>query len=194
MQVIGEYECRADALRQERETALSYRDTDIHLLNDVYSNHSTRKGKKGADNPSAKTYIVADTVDREWYLVEDMHGWCAEHPRTSYKTLIGTAKRKPLMHAGRYIARLKDEWDAMSQEERDDLLSGKWYRDTRDKSEASRISKQVGVYLVKTPGGFMFVKNLDKFARDHGINEGNLHASLATGRSAQGYKVVEKIA
>jgi len=194
LQVIGEYDVRQDALDYERSTALSYKDTDVHLLNDVYSNHSTRKGLKGIKNPSTKEYVVIDIEEHVGHFVRDMHAWCDKHPGVSYKTLIGTAKQKPLMHCGRYIARHFDEWDSMPVSECIELLSGEWYRKRREESESKRVRKTSRTYLLETPNGYMFVRNLDKFARENGINPGNLHASLSTGRYAQGYKVVEKLA
>lgn len=194
LQVIGEYEARQDALDYERSTALSYKDTDIHLLNDTYSNHSTRNGLRGIENPSTKDYVVIDIEEHVGHYVRDMHAWCEKHPGVSYKTLMGTANGKPLMHHGRYIARRFGEWDSMAESECVELLSGEWYRKRREESESRRVAKASRTYLVKTPNGFMFVRNLDKFARDKGINPGNLHSSFSTGRYAQGYKVVERLA
>ena len=194
LQIIGKYEHRQDALDYERNTAMSFNDKPVHLLNDNYSNHSSRKGMPGASNPSAKEYVVVDTKAHTTTRVDDMHGWCKEHDGVTYKTLIGTAKRKPFMHKGRYVVRSVDEWDSMSQAERDELVSGQWYEKVRAESEKTRVSKISKTYLLKTPNGFMFVKNLDKFANEHGINAGNLHASYTTGLLCNGYKVVERIA
>lgn len=194
LQVVEEHENRSNALGREREIALSLKDTGIHLLNDTYSNHATRKGLRGTDNPSTKTYVVIDTKEHTTTLVNDMHEWCVNHSETSYKTMIGTAKRKPKMHAGRYIARHTDEWETMSDTEREDLINGTWYTESVNNTVANGIDKRAKLYLLKTPKGFMFVRNLDRFARENGINSGNLHASLSTGRPAQGYKVVERLA
>lgn len=194
MQVIAEYENRKDALNHEREATISLKGTGVHMLNDINSDHSTRKGLKGMSNPFAKEYVVIDVIEHKACVVRDMHGWCDKHPEVSYKTLVGTAKRKPLLHHGRYMVRHLDEWDAMSIDECLDLLSGAWYEKQREANEANRIAKLSKTYLLKTPNGFMFVRNLEKFARDHHINPGNLNASFTTGRSAQGYKVVERFA
>ena len=192
-EVIAEFEDRASALRREKQETVALIGTGVLILNDVYSDHCSRKGMKGKDNPCSKTYVIVDMIEHSSETVDDMHAWCDAH-NTAYKTMIGTAKRKPHVHKGRYIAREIEEWDSLSEMEKSDLVSGRWYAEHIEANRKSLIERQSKTYLVQTPDGDTIkVKNLDKFARENGINDGNLHASLAKGRSAAGYRVLERL-
>ena len=192
--VIAEFEDRHTALVREKQETVSLIGTGVLILNDNYSDHCSRKGLTGKSNPSSKTYVVIDTIEHNYEVVDDMHCWCNMHEGISYKTMIGTARRKPKMHKGRYIAREASEWDSLSDSEKDDLVSGRWYAKSIDANLRNHIERMSKTYLLMTPDGSVVeVRNLDKFARDNGINCGNLHASLRNGRSAQGYKVLERL-
>lgn len=192
-EVIAEYEDRPSALKREKNETASLIGTGVLILNDNYSDHCSRKGLRGKDNPFSKTYIVVDIVEHSIEKVDEMHVWCDAH-NVSYKTMIGTAKRKPLVHKGRYIAREISEWLLLDDEEKGNLISGKWYAEHIEANRKNDVERKSKVYLVQTPNGeTITVKNLDKFARDNGINSGNLHASFTTGRSAVGYRVLERL-
>ena len=192
--IVAEFEDRHAALEREKQETVSLIGTGVLILNDIYSDHCSRKGLAGEYNPASKTYVVIDTIKHEHEVVDDMHQWCDAHEGVSYKTMIGTAKRKPKMHKGRYIAREISEWDSLSDSERDDLVSGKWYADSIDANLRKHVERMSKTYLLTTPNGDKIeVHNLDKFARDNGINCGNLHASLKSGRSASGYRVLERL-
>lgn len=49
-------------------------------------------------------------------------------------------------------------------------------------------------YLVEYPSGEAAkASNSDRFAREHGIDSGNLHATLTEGNGAGGYRVIRKV-
>lgn len=194
MKVIGEFHDRPDALKMERDETLALHGKGLLILNDNYSDHCSRNGMKGSDNPASKRYVLVDIVSHVAEPVDDVHEWCSEHQGVNYKTIIGTSVMKPYLHRNRYLLRHADEWDEMSDKERDDLVSGAWYAQLRANHEQGRretISKRYRV--VEPDGTETIVRNLDKYAREHGVNAGNLHASLANGRPAAGYRVIERL-
>lgn len=194
MKVIGEFAKRPKALGMERDETLALRGTGILMLNDNYSDHCSRRGLCGELNPNSRRYIVIDMENHTIEQIENVHAWCDSHDGTSYKTLIGTATQRPYVHAGRYILRRAEEWGSMSKEERAALVSGAWYADLRAESEKGRretISKRYRV--IEPDGSEVIVKNLDQYAKEHGVNAGNLHASLRSGKAAAGYTVVERL-
>ena len=194
LEIIATFENRQDALDFERESTYALSEKDVLVLNDLYSDHCSKVGLRGKDNPSSKVYVVVDTFNHTFDIVDDMHAWCNSHDGTSYKTLIGTAKRRPYVHKNRYIARDIEEWNSISNQEKEDLISGNWYATHLKLSSECHAIKSSKTYIVQTPSGeTVKVHNLDKFAREHGINDGNLHASLTNGRSASGYKVLERL-
>jgi len=194
LEVVGEFSERSEALKVERDMTLALSETGVLVLNDLYSDHCTKKGLKGAENPASKRYVLIDTALHTVEPVDDMHSWCDEHDGVSYKTLIGTAKRKPYIHKGRYLVRHIEEWESMSTDEQLDLVSGDWYTRHLEENRAKHVLVASKRYLVMSPNGETIeVTNLDKFARDNGINCGNLHATLGTGKRAAGYKVLERL-
>ena len=194
MNIISEFESRKEALAFERQTAMSMNGTGVFLLNDLYSDHCSKVGLSGKDNPTSKVYAIIDMEKHSFEIVDDMHGWCNMHEEVSYKTLIGTSKRKPHAHKNRYIVREIDEWNTINEKGKEDLISGKWYAEHLAQYRAEKIKTSSKTYLVQTPNGEIIkVKNLDKFARDNGINAGNLHASLSNCTRASGYKVLKKL-
>lgn len=195
-EIIAEFENRALALAFERETTIKMNKTGVLVLNDLYSDHCSKVGMFGKNNPSSKVFVLIDMKDHTTELVDDLHGWCNmhEYEGVAYTTLVGTSKRKPHVHKNRYIVREIDEWNAISESEKEDLVSGKWYEDHLAKRMKEHIERKCRTYLVRTPNGDVIeVKNLDKFARDNGINDGNLHASLTNGHTARGYKVLKRL-
>lgn len=191
--VIDEFENRHDALVREREEVKSVNGTGVLVLNDNYSDHCSRKGLEGEKNPSSKEYVVVDMQNKTYESVSNVHGWSDSHG-AAYKTLIGTAMRKPLVHRGRYILRHMDEWEAMSEDEKERLVSGEWYAQVLRESKEHRMAIQGNTYLVEYPGGEVVkVRNLDRFAREHRINPGNLHATITKGNRAGGYRVIRKV-
>lgn len=194
LKVIASFTDRAEALKVERDTVHALVKSDTTVLNDLYSDHCSKTWLSGPDNPSSKEFVVIDMSEHTAERVRSAGEWCKARPEVSYKTLVGTANRKPLVHKGRYLMRHAEEWDGLTDSEKNDLISGKWYSDTRAASESRRKSKLSHEYVVETPNGIEIVKNLDAYARDHGINPGNLHASRTTGKTAAGYKVIKKLA
>lgn len=194
LQIIGEFADRPQALRYERETTLSLNGAGLLVLNEVYSDHWKHAGMKGAGNPAHKAYYVVDMQAQTVDMTEDMHAWSAEH-KCSYKSLIGTAKRKPLVHQRRFIARLADEWEALSEQQRKSLVNGEWYANHLAASTDAGRTRKARTYLVERPDGSTeVVCNLCAYARAHNVNEGNLHASASSGKSAAGYRVLQRIA
>ena len=194
LEVIAQYDDRPSALERERNETKALIGTGVLILNEVNSDHYKRSGIRGAENPSSKTYVVVDMQEHTYEVVDSMHAWCDEHAGVAYTTLIGTVNRTPHVHRNRYIARTIEEWEGLSEEERLDLVSGKWYSDHMERNRVEHIARASKKYLVQTPdGNTVTVVNLDKYARDNGINAGNLHASLSNGRSASGYRVLKRL-
>ena len=193
-EIIAEFEDRHEALTFERETTLAMNGTDVFVLNNNYSDHCTRVGLFGKDNPFSKVYVVVDMKTHTFETVDDMHVWVKSHNGTEYKNLIGTSKRKPYVHKNRYVARELNEWNSLNEQEKEALISGEWYKRHLENNRENHIKKASKTYLVQMPNGDKVeVTNLDKFAREHGINDGNLHASLTSNKSASGYKVLKRL-
>ncbi len=194
LKVVREFNDRPDALKYEKNAVLALHGTGVNILNDIYSDHCSRVGLYGKANPTSKTYMLVDIKEHTTELVEDVHGWCNSHGIQSYKTLIGTAKGKPHLHLGRYAMRDIAEWDSMSECDRNYLVSGEWYNDLL-KSNLQKVTVSASKrYLVETPSGEQVeVFNLEAYAKEHGVNPGNLHGSYVSGKTAAGYRVIERL-
>lgn len=84
------------------------------------------------------------------------------------------------------------DWSDSHGKER--LVSGEWYAQVLRESKEHRMTLQGKTYLVEYPSGEVVkVSSLDRFAREHGINSGNLHATITKGNRAGGYRVIRKV-
>lgn len=192
-QIIAQYKIRSEALLREKREVESLIGTGIHILNDVYSDHCSLVGLKGEKNPSAKSYVVVDTKTQTYIKVSNMRKY-SEEINVSYKSLIGTAHLKTKIASGRYIARITEEWDKLNDEEKTELLNGEWYKKEIAKGKSDSKAKHSKRYKILTPSGETIeVENLDEFARQNGINSGNLHATFSKNKKACGYKVIERL-
>ena len=194
MTIIREFSNRKDALSFERETTYGLHGSGMYVLNDNYSDHCSRKGLSGRDNPAAKEYVLIDLREKSSEFVDDVHAWCSSHEGVNYKSLIGTVKGKPHVYRGRYSLMYANDWNNLSAQEKETVVNGDWYRLRLAASESHRKTLISKKYLVQTPNGTIEeVNNLCEYAREHGINEGNLHASATTKKPAAGYRVLERL-
>lgn len=193
MKIIGCFEDRKQALNLERETVLCLNNSGTKILNNNYSLNCTRVGLAGMKNPMAKQYIFIDTVKKTAIKVFGLKTVC-ESLGLPYKAISATSKGKITSYNNRFLVRHIEDWDKMSEKEKQDLICGTWIINRRLLGKSKLSEKLAKEYIVETPdGAFIRVKNLDKFAEQSGINSGNLHASRSNGRKASGYKVIQRL-
>lgn len=186
--IVESYEDRREALRREREITKSYASNGINLLNDTYSNTSTRIGAKYYD--SSKEYVVIDFEAHTATKVFGLKPYC-EQIGLDYKLMQRTAKHDSVCYK-RYKAFLTEEWEAI--QDKDFYLSGKYLQSNADKWMQRHIQVASKEYEVKFPDGHTeIVKNLDRFAREHSLTSGTLHATFKKNKPTKGYQVVRRI-
>lgn len=185
--ILASYENRAKALEHEREYAKTLNGNTV-LLNDNYSKNCSRKGKR--NNVPVKKYCLVDYLDHTTTIVENLRKYCIENG-LNYKNIQGTTSKSHTCN-GRYKAFLLEDWEKI--EDKDYYVSGDFAKDITKKHIKAVVENHVKEYVVLTPQGEKVkVRNLSQYAREVGVNEGNLHGSYASNKPAQGYKVIERI-
>ena len=187
-QILASLDDRHEALMMERATAQSAESKGAKLLNDNYSRDCTRKGKNIGN--TAKEYVVVDYKAHTVTTVTNLRQYCLKNGY-DYKLVQRTVK--PGRHCNYGIKVFYTEDWAM-ESNKDKYLSGEFIDEVTDNAIAERVEKTSKAYDVRFPDGHTeTIRNLDKFARDHGINAGNLHATLMYKRPTKGYQVLRRI-
>lgn len=187
MTVVGSFYNRPDALREEREMAFSLAKQGVPLLNDNYSPDCSRKGKN--EGNTAKEYVVVDFVNHTAQCVCDLRRFCRVNGY-GYKDLQRTVHRK--VHRNQFIAFYKEEWEALHDKEY--FLSGAFVKAREEKIEQDKIARTAKCYDVMFPDGHIErVRNLDRFAREHNLTSGTLHATFNKKKATKGYQVIRRI-
>ena len=185
--VLQAYDSRPEALKTERDTAMMLSKQGVTLLNDNYSPDCSRKGKN--EGNTAKEYVVIDYVDHTVKYVHDLRQFCKANGY-SYKDLQRTIHRKT--HRNRLIALHKEEWDVI--EDKDFYVSGDFVKARTEEIAKKNVLKSAKRYEVAFPDGHSeIVYNLDKFAREHNLTSGTLHATLIKSKPTKGYQVIRRI-
>lgn len=187
MVVIKRYHDRKQALQTERQMVLSFNKTDINVLNDNYSMNCSRKNKLSIQMSNAEEWVIVDFVNHKTELAFPLRKYC-EQNGFCYKGMHGSSV-KTHAYRNQYKAFKSADWEALSDAEKDLFVSGVFLKQIAQKNLEKHIKKASKKYIVMFPDGHEeVVENLDKFAREHKINDGNLHASVKNGRAASGYK------
>lgn len=190
--ILAKFVDRKDALRTERDIALQKDKCGICLLNDNYTQECSRKGRN--IGLTFKEYVVIYYPQGEVVKVADLKQYC-EKNGLNYKNVQRTATKRYAGTVNGIKAIRIEEWNSMSEKERNSYKDGSFetIRELR-KNEGVR-QRQSKTYLVLTPWGeTVKVTNLDRYAKEQGINAGNLHYTLSNPRrKASGYKVIKRI-
>lgn len=186
--IVESYTDRREAFRREREITKCYASNGVLLLNNMYSNTSTRIGVKNYD--SSKEYFVIDFKEHTATKIFGLKPYC-ELIGLDYKLLQRTVNRDSVCHK-RYKAFSPEEWEAV--QDKDFYLSGKYLQSNADKWMERHIKAASKEYEVRFPDGHTeIIKNLDQFARDHNLTSGTLHATFKKNKPTKGYQVVRRI-
>ena len=168
--------------------------TTLNVLNENYTVNSRRKGLIGIDNPSSKSFVVANVRSGEVHEVEVLKDFC-KTKNLKYKLLHGTSTGKQHLHKD-YKCFSINQWENLSEDDLNLLLNGgyEWYmKDELKKKVSSRCKKE---YIVlSNTGSIATIYGLDNFAESHGINKGNLHATAMKknwGKRAGGFRAFKK--
>lgn len=193
LKVIADFEDRQKALKAEKNAVLKWNESARTVLNNNYSEHCTRVGLRGKTNPCAKVFVVVNIQKNVAEYVDDLHQYCREHNLT-YKTMSAIACKKNYLHKNAYICIYLKEWEKYSEYEKQNIINGNAYKAKLKDTLTKVIRKRSKTYVVETPSGETeIVTNLDAYAKEKGINAGNLHGSLTTGRKAAGYRVIKRV-
>ena len=187
LKVIAEFDSRADALFNERETAINLAKNGVELLNDVYSVECSRKGKNLYH--TSKDYTLVYMKEHSFKKIHCLRRFCEEN-NLDYKLLQRTVKGNH-SYMGRYKVFFQEEWE--SEKDKEFYLSGEMLLDIDKKIADGRI-KTSKTYLVLFPDDSIHtITNIDSFARSMNMNAGNLHASMSNNKRPKGYKILKKI-
>ena len=179
---------RSQALQFEKQLTMQYEKDGFVMLNDNYTKNCSRKNKNLGN--TSKEYYVIDIVSNTVEYVENLRQYSIKN-NFAYKSLQDSIK-KTHVYKGRYKAFHKSDWEAI--ENKSYYLSGKFLEDINKANKKKLINHNAKKYEVETPDGRLItVENLDQFARDKGINSGNLHNSYRSGKRCKGYIVIRRV-
>ena len=172
LQVIACFENRKEAMRYERKKTMEIQPE----LNDNYTSECTRNYRS-----TFKEYVVIDIKTKTEFVTGDLKTFC-KNMNLPYKPMQDTVSKTHLCKE-RYKVFYKNDW--YDVEDKEVYWSKKFI---------PKVKRNGKSYEVLFPDGTInVVSNLDKFAKEHGINAGNLHASYTNNRKAKGYKVIKRI-
>lgn len=187
--VIATFQDRSEALKYERKTAKSYIGKYV-LLNDNYSDSCTRKGKNLGN--TSKDYVLVDFVEHTSEFLSCLRGYCKSRGWSA--SLLNKTIHGNCVSYGRYKLFYSDVWQDMDEEKKEYYLSGKFIIEHQENLKKLKQRNYSKKYLVKTPSGNIEeVVNLSKYAREHNLTEGTLHATLIKKKPTKGYMVMERI-
>lgn len=186
--ILGVFDERRAALEFERSKTLEAASNGTRLLNDNYSNECTRKGKNIGN--TAKSYVVVDYVAHRTINVTDLRQFCLQNG-LDYKLVQRTVKPFKYCNAGIKVF-YADEWNA--EVDKEFYISGAFVESVKSNAIAERVKKTCKEYEVRYPDGHSErVTNLDRFAKEHNLTAGTLHATLTKGKPTKGYQVLRRI-
>lgn len=189
--ILNEFVDRNKALRFERNIVIEKDSNGIFMLNDNYTSKCSRKGRNLYK--TFKHYVVINIHDRLLEEVKDLRQYCINRG-LNYKNIQSTSSRKSHITKEGYKSFHIEKWNALSDDEKEYYLSGSFIKDI-ELSNKEKVSKRSSKsYIVRTPTGELEnVRNLDKYACEHGLNPGNLHNSYRKQKPTCGYQVIERI-
>ena len=188
MIVLFALDDRDEALKVEKRTAIDCEKSGMLLLNDNYSENCTRKGKNLGH--TCKRYVIVDMCEHTAIEISDLRQYgykIGVDYRDLHYTIKGGFCQK------RYKVFTPERWE--SEKDKDLYLSGEIMKIKKEELSIEMVRRNEKRYIVLTPSNETIeVTNLDKFAREHNINAGNLHASFNhPTRRPNGYKVIKRI-
>lgn len=187
-EVIYQSQDRAQALNFERDTTIQLSQQGLQLLNDNYTLECSRKGKNIGN--TAKEYYVVDFNNHTVNFVKDLRQYCIGLG-VDYKAVQRTVKDLYYCNSG-YKAFYKEDWEKEIEKER--FISGCFLKEIKKKQADEIIKRQEKRYIVRFPDGHKeTVTNLDKFAREHNLTSGTLHATYKKNKPTKGYQVIERL-
>lgn len=179
---------RQEALAMEKATAMQYERIGYNLLNDNYSLDCTRKGKNIGN--TAKQYYVIDFNNNTVTLVEDLRQYCLQN-NYPYKELQRTIHGLRYTFTGHKVFH-KEDWENIKN--KDYFTSGNFIKDYKNRLSKQKTLRQQKRYKVKFPDGHIEeVVNLDRFATEHNLTSGTLHATYTKQKPTKGYQVIERL-
>lgn len=181
------FESRRDALVYEKKLTKSFIGK-AKVLNDNYNIDCSRKNKNLGN--TSKKYVFIDIMEHTSELVVDLRQFCIKK-ELDYKLIQRTVKGDLLSYK-RYKVFYECDWEDLENKEY--YLSGDFYEDKKKRKENDLIKRSSKKYIVKTPEGEEIeVLNLDKFAREHNLTSGTLHATYTKNKPTKGYQVIKRI-
>ena len=188
--VLHQVRDRLKGLKIERDTAVAFEKSGFDLLNDNYSKDCSRKGKWVANIHSSFEWVLVDFQEKKATKLLSLRNYCNKNG-LNYRGIHRTS-RSGHHCENRYVAIRYEDWKVMSNKERQSYISGEYLKDVYSKVIENHIERQSKTYKVIFPDGREeIVKNLDKFAREHNINDGNLHNTVKIPtRTASGYRAI----
>lgn len=186
--ILKVFEERSAALNFERSTAIEAASNGAKLLNDNYSNECTRKGKNIGN--TAKTYVVIDYIAHRTIKVTDLRQFCLING-LKYKQVQRTVNGNKFCDSGIKVF-YADEWEAVT--DKNFYISGAFVEAIKTNAVEKRVEKTCKMYEVRFPDGHTEeIMNLDRFARQHNLTSGTLHATLINNKPTKGYQVLRRI-
>jgi len=187
MVVVREFENRKKALKLEKELTISFDKGHMKVLNDNYTKACSRKGKSNNDKFKKLHWILIDFKKDKATSIESLKAYCKNH-KLDYRGIHSTSKTVH-SHKNRYKLFKEEDWLNLTQPQKVKFLNGSFLDEIKNDILKKHIKRNAKTYIVRYPNGKKeTITNLDKFAREHNINSGNLHASISNGRKANGYK------
>lgn len=142
---------------------------------------------------TALNWIVIDIKEHTIQEVFDIRQYEFKHGitrgclhRTAYKNSICNERLKCF---------LKEDWEKLSNEEKEYYVSGQFLKDRNESIRKNSIIRKSKKYKVleKETNKILVVENLNKFAREHCMSPGTLHSTYTKNNFCRGYKVVERL-
>lgn len=187
LEIQASFQSRSDALKYEKSLTKSFISKAV-VLNDNYNVDCSRKGKNIGN--TAKEYVLIDIVDSTETYLCDLRQYCLRNG-LEYSLIQRTVGKNCIAYS-RYKAFYKQEWEDI--EDKQYYISGKFYKDKLERLKTEKSQRSAKKYLVETPPGeIVEVFNLDKFAREHGLTSGTLHATYSKHKKTKGYQVIKRI-
>ncbi|MBO7691918.1 MAG: GIY-YIG nuclease family protein [Methanobrevibacter sp.] len=190
-EILYSSEKRKEALKQEEYYIKKY-DNDKNYVS-LNESKTKREKKKVVINKTCLEYIVIDFVDHNFWYVKDIREYELNNDFCR-GCLHRTVRSKFTITKNRYKAFYLNVWNNMTADEKEYYLSGKFLEDKNKKLKENKQHNYQKRYLVENKSGETFVvTNLNEFARQHGINKGNLHNSFKSHTWCNNYRVKERL-
>lgn len=187
-EILNAFMDRKEALRCEKKTTMHMEATGFRLLNDNYSRSCSRKGKNIGH--TAKEYVVVDFTNHEVKTIRDLRQY-ALSIGLDYKLMQRTVSGEKICY-GRYKVFHLEQWEKIKDKEH--FISGNFLKEKEERLALEKVKRSEKQYLVRFPDDHIeLITNLDKFARNHGLTSGTLHATYKKEKPTKGYQVIKRM-